>query len=96
VRFEFCSKCIDRNTFRAVYLQALKMVSLSGITYLMKQRFSRMVNVKSEPITRITNTHSGTHCELLPVRITLWPWSWTFTVQHTIYVKCEYFMNPEG
>jgi len=27
---------------------------------------------------------------------TLWPWSWTFTVQHTIYVKCEYFMNPEG
>ena len=20
--------------------------------------------------------------------LTLWPWSWTFTVQHTIYVKC--------
>ena len=29
-------------------------------------------------------------------RLTLWPWSWTFTVQHTIYVKCEYFMNQEG
>ena len=28
--------------------------------------------------------------------LTLWPWSWTFTVQHTIYVKCEYFMNQEG
>jgi hypothetical protein len=27
--------------------------------------------------------------------LTLWPWSWTFTVQHTIYVKCEYFMNQE-
>ena len=26
----------------------------------------------------------------------LWPWSWTFTVEHTIYVKCEYFMNREG
>jgi len=25
----------------------------------------------------------------------LWPCSWTFTVQHTIYVKCEYFMNQE-
>jgi len=21
--------------------------------------------------------------------LTLWPWSWTFTVQHTIYVKYE-------
>ena len=30
------------------------------------------------------------------VSLTLWPWSWTFTVQHTIYVKCEYFMNQEG
>ena len=29
-------------------------------------------------------------------RSTLWPWSWTFTVQHNIYVKCEYFMNQEG
>ena len=28
--------------------------------------------------------------------LTLWPWSWTFTVQHIIYVKCEYFMNQEG
>ena len=28
--------------------------------------------------------------------LTLWPWSWTFTVQHTIYVKCEFFMNQEG
>jgi len=28
--------------------------------------------------------------------LTLWPWSWTFTVQHTIYVKCEYFRNQEG
>jgi hypothetical protein len=28
--------------------------------------------------------------------LTLWPWSWTFTVQHTIYVKREYFMNQEG
>ena len=30
------------------------------------------------------------------INLTLWPWSWTFTVQHTIYVKCEYFMNQEG
>jgi hypothetical protein len=29
-------------------------------------------------------------------KLNLWPWSWTFTVQHTIYVKCEYFMNQEG
>jgi hypothetical protein len=29
-------------------------------------------------------------------RLTVWPWSWTFTVQHTINVKCEYFMNQEG
>jgi hypothetical protein len=28
--------------------------------------------------------------------LTLWPWSWTFTVQHTIYVECEYFINQEG
>jgi hypothetical protein len=28
--------------------------------------------------------------------LTFWPWSWTFTVQHTIYVKCEYFVNQEG
>jgi hypothetical protein len=28
--------------------------------------------------------------------LTLWPCSWTFTVQHTIYGKCEYFMNQEG
>ena len=27
--------------------------------------------------------------------LTLWPWCWTFTVSHTIYVKCEYFMNQE-
>ena len=27
--------------------------------------------------------------------LTFWPWSWTFTVQHTIYVKCEYYMNQE-
>ena len=27
--------------------------------------------------------------------LTLWPWSWIFTVQLTIYVKCEYFMNQE-
>ena len=33
------------------------MVSLSGITYLPVQLFSRMVNVKSEMSTRITNTH---------------------------------------
>ena len=26
-------------------------------------------------------------------KLTLWPWSWTFKFQHTIYVKCEYFMN---
>ena len=25
--------------------------------------------------------------------LTLWSWSWTFKFQHTIYVKCEYFMN---
>ena len=28
--------------------------------------------------------------------LTLWPWSWTFTVQHIICVKFEYFMNQEG
>jgi len=28
--------------------------------------------------------------------LTLWPWSWTFTVQHTIYVNCEYFVDQEG
>jgi len=28
--------------------------------------------------------------------LTLWPWSWIFTVSHTIYVQCEYFMNQEG
>ena len=28
--------------------------------------------------------------------LTFWPWSWTFTVQHNIYVKCEYFMDQEG
>ena len=28
--------------------------------------------------------------------LTFWPWSWTYTVQHNIYVKCEYFMNQEG
>jgi len=28
--------------------------------------------------------------------LTVWLRSWTFTVQHTIYVKCEYFMNQEG
>ena len=26
----------------------------------------------------------------------IWPWSWKFTVEHTIYVRCEYFMNQEG
>jgi len=25
--------------------------------------------------------------------LTFWPCSWTFKFQHTIYVKCEYFMN---
>ena len=30
------------------------------------------------------------------LHLTLWPWSWTFTVEHTIYVKCEYFMNQDG
>jgi hypothetical protein len=30
------------------------------------------------------------------IRLALWPCSWTFTVQHAIYVKCEYFMNQEG
>ena len=38
-------------------------------------------------------------CQLFYMRwyltLTLRPWSWTFTVQHTIYVKCEYFMNQE-
>ena len=33
------------------------------------------------------------HDPLLP--LTLWPWSWTFTVLHIFYVKCEYFMNQE-
>jgi hypothetical protein len=28
--------------------------------------------------------------------LTLWPWSWTFTVKHTIYVQCEYFMNQKA
>ena len=29
-------------------------------------------------------------------QLTVWFWSWKFTVQHAIYVKCEYFMNQEG
>ena len=34
---------------------------------------------------------------MMDVRVlTLWPWSWIFTVQSTIYVKYEYFMNQEG
>jgi len=28
--------------------------------------------------------------------LTLRSWSWTFTFQHTIYVKCEYFINQEA
>ena len=28
--------------------------------------------------------------------LTLWRWSWAFTVQHNISVNCEYFMNQEG
>jgi len=28
-----------------------------------------------------------------PLSLTFWPWSGTFKFQHTIYVKCEYFMN---
>jgi len=35
-------------------------------------------------------------CFVVNGGLTLWPWSWTFTVKHTIYVKCEYFMNQEG
>jgi len=34
--------------------------------------------------------------EGIVISLTLWPWSWTFTVYHTIFVKCEYFMNQEG
>ena len=30
------------------------------------------------------------------VSLTLWPWSWTFTVQHTIYVKCEFLLTKKG
>ena len=39
-----------------------------------------------------TYLFSVTFCSSL----TLWPWSWKFRVYHTIYVKCEYFMNQEG
>jgi len=35
-------------------------------------------------------------CYVLESALALWPCNWTFTVQHTIYVKCEYFMNQEG
>ena len=42
-----------------------------------------------------TDNHHIQHCYHLPIGLTLWPWSWTFTVQHTICVKCEYFMNQE-
>jgi hypothetical protein len=28
--------------------------------------------------------------------LTLWPLSWTFQFQHTIYVKCEYSVNQKG
>ena len=38
--------------------------------------------------------HSDRNLELCS--LTLWPWSWTFTVQHTMYVQSEYFMNQEG
>jgi len=33
---------------------------------------------------------------IMLIELTLWPCSWTFAVQHTIYVKCEYFTNQEG
>jgi len=37
---------------------------------------------------------SGRYFYLVVIfQLTLWPWSWTFTVQHTTYVKCEYSMN---
>jgi hypothetical protein len=31
-----------------------------------------------------------------PRLLTLWLWSWKFTVYHLIYVKFEYFVNQEG
>jgi len=38
------------------------------------------------------------NCQGLMFRshLTLWSWSWMFTVQHTMYVQCEYLMNQEG
>ena len=59
----------------------------------------------------VTNAHSlysyrttkeNLDCQQTPVdctltaQLTLWPWSWTFTVERIMYVKCEYFMNQEG
>ena len=29
----------------------------------------------------------------VPLTLTFWQWSWTFKFLHTLYVKCEYFMD---
>ena len=46
----------------------------------------------------IDNSIDGYQVESLPLMSdvsTLWPWSGTFKFCHTIYVKCEYFMNQK-
>jgi len=56
--FDIYSKYSDRNTFWALYAHVLKMVSLSlELPSYPSSFFSRMMNVKSETSTQITNTH---------------------------------------
>ena len=52
------------------------------------------VSFDRTPYSQVCNEISQETTAYIVV-LTLWPWSWTFTVQHTIYVKCEYFMNQE-
>lgn len=54
---EFYSKYIDKDDFPNIRLNALKMMSLFGSTYVCEQLFSKMNFVKNKTRSRLTNVH---------------------------------------
>jgi len=98
--------------FRMFHVSEANCLVVRGLLYfilcLSESQGCSMTNLShNQPSTadpQQSAYHFSQSCQLLPntnkvkylMCLTLWSCSWTFTVQHTIYVKCEYFMNQEG
>ena len=94
-------KCIMRKTYTV--LRPLVVVHIVNFQRdLVVMRFIRIeliirsTSIVDRVMVRYIYTLYVISHKQSALSLNLWPWSWTFTVQHTIYVKCEYFMNQEG